>query len=38
MMAATLDWEDEGEIAMMKERKKDCTESGGKSLTGRLED
>jgi len=27
-MAATFDGDDEGEVAMIKERKKDCTESG----------
>src|ERR1700683_4263848 len=36
-MPASLAGGDEGEIAMMKERKKDCTESSRKSLTLRLE-
>jgi hypothetical protein len=33
MIAATLEWGDEDEIAMLNRRKKDCTELAGKSLT-----
>jgi hypothetical protein len=33
MIAATLEWEDEDEMAMLNRRKKDCTELAGKSLT-----
>jgi len=35
MMAETLERGDEDELAMLKERKKDCTEFGKKSLNPR---
>ena len=37
MMAATLEWEDDDKIAMVNGRKKDCTESKGKTLNRKRE-